>query len=123
MAAIKALEALKWPCSVLLVSDSKYVVDANEQGWLAKWQRNGWKKSDGGDVLNQDLWERLLELKKGHQVKFKHTKGHSNDELNNRCDALAVEAARKVGQGPIAGGPNVSRVDESGCGGNAPRQE
>jgi ribonuclease HI len=98
LAAIKGLEALKEPCSVTLVSDSAYLVNANEQGWLAKWQRNGWKKADNGDVLNKDLWERIIELKKIHKVTFKHTKGHANDELNNRCDVLATEAARKVGQ-------------------------
>ncbi len=97
MAAIKALERLKEPCQVDLYSDSGYMVNAFNQNWLVNWQRNGWRTASKKPVLNQDLWERLLSLTFTHQVRFHKVKGHSTDELNNRCDFLATNAIKTKG--------------------------
>ena len=91
-AVITALEALKEPCEVELTSDSKYVVDAIEKGWLESWRKNGWRKSDKSAVLNRELWERLVPLLARHNVKFCWIKGHAGHPENERCDALAVAA-------------------------------
>lgn len=88
--AIQALSALKEPCQVELYSDSKYVVDALEKGWAIGWQKKGWVKSDKKPALNSDLWEQLLELCRIHKVNCHWVKGHAANELNERCDRLAV---------------------------------
>lgn len=93
MGVIAGLEALKFPCDVEVVSDSKYVTDAFNQRWIDNWQRNNWKKSDKKPVLNVDLWKRLLEAKAMHNVTFTWVKGHEGHEMNERCDELAVSAA------------------------------
>ncbi len=92
LAAIVGLEALKEPCKVTLYSDSKYLVDAIVNGWVYSWKKKGWKKSDGKKALNPDLWERILEQLKIHEVELVWVKGHAGHEYNERCDALAVEA-------------------------------
>jgi ribonuclease HI len=97
-AALKALQALKWPCKVRLHSDSAYLVNAFRQGWLRKWQRNGWRTASGSAVENQDLWEALLEEAEKHDITWVKVRGHADDELNNRCDVLARQAA-KTAQG------------------------
>jgi|GEM_PF-84359 len=94
-AAIAGLSALKSPCEVELWSDSKYLVDAVTKGWARSWRAKGWKKSDGKDALNPDLWERLLDLLSVHKVTFHWVKGHDGHEYNERCDRLAVAAAEK----------------------------
>ena len=91
---IVGLETLKRPCDVTLYSDSKYVVDAIEKGWLKSWQAKGWRKADKKPVLNIDLWQRLLPQLQRHKVHFKWVKGHANEVENERCDELAVEASR-----------------------------
>ena len=96
MAAIVGLETLKEPCEVMLYSDSKYLVDAIEKGWLANWQRNNWRKSDKSPVLNIDLWERLTVQLKRHKVTLNWIKGHNGHPCNERCDRLAVAAAERV---------------------------
>ena len=89
MAAIVGLEALKEPCRVKLYSDSKYLVDAYNQGWVFSWQQNGWRR--GKDPLkNPDLWERLFALTKTHEVTFIWVKGHNGHRYNERCDELAT---------------------------------
>ncbi len=93
MAAIAGLEALNRPCEVDLFSDSKYLVDAFNSGWIDSWQKKGWKKSDGKPVLNIDLWERLLSAAKPHRVNWIWVKGHSGNPENERCDRLATDAA------------------------------
>jgi len=93
LAAIKALEALKRPCSVTLYSDSAYLVNAFQEGWIDRWQRTGWRTREKKDVENRDLWERLLELTRIHAVEWTKVKGHSGHEENERCDRLAREAA------------------------------
>lgn len=95
MGVIKGLEALKHTCKVTVFSDSKYVVDAIEKGWLLKWKKNNWIKSNKEKALNVDLWKRLLELMDIHDVSFKWVKGHHDSEENNRCDLLAVQASKQ----------------------------
>ena len=89
-AVIQALSALKYPCQVDLITDSKYVVDAVTRGWLKSWQARGWRKADGKPALNDDLWKQLLPLLEQHQVRFRWVKGHAGHPENERCDALAV---------------------------------
>ena len=90
-AAIMGLSALKEPCSVRLVTDSKYVADAITKGWAVSWRQNGWRKADKKPALNSDLWERLLELLQIHEVTIDWIKGHAGHPENERCDRLAVE--------------------------------
>lgn len=95
MAVIKGLEMLKESCEVEVYSDSAYVVNSIEKGWIYSWRKNGWKKADKKEVKNIDLWERLLKQLEIHKVTFNKVKGHAQDELNNRCDKLAVEQREK----------------------------
>lgn len=92
MAVIKGLSAVKYPCEVEIYSDSAYVVNAFLQNWLADWEKNSWRKADNKPVLNADLWQELLALTRKHTVTFRKVKGHADNELNNRCDALARAA-------------------------------
>ena len=94
-AVIKALQALKEPCTVELYSDSKYVIDALQKGWAASWRKKGWIKSDKKPALNPDLWETLLSLTETHEMHYHWVKGHAENEKNNRCDQLAVAESRK----------------------------
>ncbi len=95
-AAIKGLEALKEPCCVKLVTDSKYVADGINMGWAKQWQENNWRKADKKPALNPDLWERLLELLEVHEVEIEWVKGHAGHKENERCDALAVEFYKRL---------------------------
>lgn len=95
-AAVQGLKALKYPCRVNLYSDSAYLVNAFKQGWLRKWQENGWLTSKKEPVENQDLWQELLALNRVHQIEWIKVKGHADNEYNNRCDALAVESMRAL---------------------------
>ena len=90
MGVISALSALKFPCDVVLTTDSKYVVDSVTKGWAKGWRANGWIKSDKKPALNADLWEKLLDLLEVHTVEFVWVKGHAGHPENERCDALAV---------------------------------
>ncbi len=92
-AVIAALCALKEPCEVKLTTDSQYVVNAIEKGWLESWQKNGWRKSDKSKVLNIDLWEKLILLLDTHSVSFVWVRGHNGHPYNERCDALATAFA------------------------------
>ena len=96
MAMIKALSALNEPCNVKLHSDSAYVVNGINEGWLKSWENNGWRSADKKPVKNQDLWQELLALLKKHNVTFVKVKGHADDELNNRCDFLARNEVAKL---------------------------
>jgi ribonuclease HI len=89
MAAIKGLEALKEPGhDVTIYSDSKYVIDAVEKGWL-----KGWVKKGFAGKKNADLWMRFLNVYQQHQVKFVWVRGHAGNTENERCDQLAVASA------------------------------
>jgi len=92
LAAIVALEQLKYPCRVKLHSDSAYLINAFKQNWFANWRRNGWLNSKKEPVQNRDLWERLWVLSQKHEIEWIKVKGHADDDLNNRCDRLAKEA-------------------------------
>jgi len=93
-AVIQGLKALKFPCKVELYSDSRYVLDALEQGWAEKWKQNGWMRNKKEKALNADLWEVLLQEIAIHQVTFHWVKGHDGHPENERCDKLAVEQSR-----------------------------
>lgn len=94
-AIINALKALKRPCEVVLTSDSKYVIDAIEKGWVYKWEKNNWMRTKNQPALNSDLWRELLNLLKMHKVRFVWVKGHAGHPENERCDQLAVSQSKK----------------------------
>lgn len=94
-AVIEGLKALKRPCKVTVISDSKYVCDAINQRWLALWERKGWRKADGKPVLNPDLWQALSALLQQHKVSFEWIKGHDGHPENERCDTIAVREYQK----------------------------
>ncbi|MFF2093247.1 ribonuclease HI [Paenibacillus sp. NPDC058174] len=95
-AVIEALRLLKEPCKVSVYSDSAYVVNCFQKGWIHGWLRNGWRNSKKEPVENQDLWKSLWELMKLHQVTYIKVKGHSDNEWNNRCDELARGAIKQL---------------------------
>ena len=94
-AVIKGLEALKESCEITLYTDSKYVSDAFNQGWIYAWMKKGWKKADNKPVLNKELWQRLYELWKMHDITLVWVKGHADNRYNNRCDEMAVVESKK----------------------------
>ena len=94
-AVIEGLRALKRPCAVEVVSDSKYVCDAVNQRWLENWKRKNWKKSDKTPVLNPELWQALDALLQTHAVRFTWIRGHAGHPENERCDAIAVREYQK----------------------------
>lgn len=98
-AAIEALRALKEPCRVELHTDSAYLQRAFTEGWIDKWQRNGWRTSSKKPVENQDLWQQLVELTDRHEVTWVKVKGHATNEHNNRVDRLAVAALEDYRRG------------------------
>lgn len=95
-AVIEGLKLLKYPCEVEIYSDSAYVVNAYNQKWIEGWKKNGWKNSSKEEVKNRELWEELDSLVNTHNVTFIKVKGHSDNELNNRCDELARNAIKGV---------------------------
>ena len=94
-AVIFALEALKEPCHVVLYSDSQYVCNALKLGWAKKWRANGWMRNKKDPALNPELWGELLDLVEKHQVEIVWVKGHAGHPENERCDRLAVAAAKQ----------------------------
>jgi ribonuclease HI len=89
MAVIKGLEAIKesgW--NVMIFSDSKYVVDSVEKGWVFNWEKKYFK-----DKKNEDLWRQFLNVYRRHKVRFTWVKGHAGNKENERCDVLAVQCA------------------------------
>ena len=95
-APIEALKQLKRPCKVKVYSDSAYLVNAFLQGWIYNWQKNGWKTSDKKDVKNRELWEEIYKYTQIHKIEWIKVKGHSDNEFNNRCDKMAVEAIKTL---------------------------
>jgi len=91
--ALKALKVCEW--SVIVFTDSAYIVNAFKQNWINNWQRNGWKNSKKEAVANQDLWQELLALMNKNRVKFEKVKGHAGDRWNERCDELARQALKE----------------------------
>ena len=100
MAAICALESLKRPSTVRLVTDSVYVRDGVTK-WIHGWKKNGWKTAARKPVKNEDLWRRLEEAARRHDVRWDWIKGHSGDPGNERADALAVKGRDEAGAGRI----------------------
>jgi ribonuclease HI len=95
-AAIEGLKALKEPCKVNLYSDSQYLVNAINKGWLENWKKKGWRKADKSVVLNDDLWKALDELLCTHDVEFIWVRGHDGHVYNERCDELASGYAESL---------------------------
>ena len=94
-AAIVGLETLKESCNVIVYSDSKYLIDSIQKGWVVRWKNNNWMRTSKDKALNSDLWERLLILLEKHVVNFVWVKGHNGHSENERCDKLAVMAIQK----------------------------
>ena len=95
-AAISALNALKIGSEIELFTDSQYLKNAFEKGWLRNWKLRGWVTSNKTPVLNQDLWLALDELMTSRAVKFNWVRGHDGDHFNERCDQLARAQATKL---------------------------
>lgn len=93
MGVIVGLEALTKACTVDVYSDSQYVVKAFTEHWIDGWIRKNWKQGTKNPVKNIDLWKRLLEAKRKHQVLFHWIKGHAGHPQNERCDRLSTQAA------------------------------
>jgi ribonuclease HI len=96
IAVIMGLEELKEPCNVHVVSDSQYVINAINKGWLKNWQRSYWKTASNTPVKNKELWQRLLKSLDFHNVSFEWVKGHNGYPENERCDWLANQAAAYI---------------------------
>ena len=97
MGPIKALQTLEQSYSVILYSDSRYVVDAIQKGWAEKWRANGWRRNKKERAINPDLWRQLLTLCAEHEIEFRWVRGHAGNPDNERCDQLATQAARQKG--------------------------
>ena len=95
LSIINGLKAITRPIPTEIYSDSSYVVNAVNKGWLTSWQNNGWKTSSKSDVKNRDLWEELIALNNTHSPSYHWVKGHSTNPHNNRCDELAVAAIKQ----------------------------
>ena len=98
-AAVQGLRALKERCEVIVVTDSEYVKNGITK-WMAGWKRNGWRTASKEPVKNRELWEELDREVARHQTEWRWTKGHADDEENNRCDELAQRAAREQSSKP-----------------------
>jgi ribonuclease HI len=94
VAVVRALTALREPCTVIVHTDSRYVRDGITT-WMPKWKRNGWRTSTKAPVKNQELWQALENAAQRHQVEWRWVKGHDGHPENERCDALAREAIRQ----------------------------
>ncbi len=93
LAALAGLEALKEPCSVTVISDSKYLVDTMDKGWIHGWKKKNWSRGSKKPLKNVDLWKRISKAVEGHQVSWRWVKGHAGQKENERCDELATNAA------------------------------
>lgn len=94
MAVLVALEALKKPCQVEVFSDSRYVINALDKGWLHGWHQRGWVKADKKPLKNVDLWKRVHAAIQAHEIVWTWVKGHAGNKYNERCDVLATSAAQ-----------------------------
>ncbi len=95
-AIIEGLKAINQPCKVKVHSDSALIINTFRKGWIDNWIKRGWKKSNKKPVENQDLWKKMLQVMKPHDVEWIKVKGHADNERNNRVDRLAVEASKNV---------------------------
>lgn len=92
MACIKSLENILTSASIIVYSDSQYVIKGMTE-WIQGWQNKNWKNSQKKDVMNRDLWERMLEVSEGKNIEWKYVKGHAENPGNNRCDEIATSFA------------------------------
>ncbi len=90
---IEALKTIKKPSKINIYTDSRYLKDGITL-WLEKWLQRGWKTSSGTSVKNQDLWQKLLELSKKHQISWHWIQAHKNHPENEKCDKLAKLAIK-----------------------------
>jgi len=104
LAAIRALETLKRPCRVNIYTDSQYLKNGITS-WLPGWKSRGWKRSGNKPVKNADLWKRLDELCRKHQVTWHWVRGHAGHKENEIADELATEAIKKGRLGKMADEP------------------
>lgn len=100
-AVIEPLLRLKRPCRVRIITDSRYLVDAFQKGWLERWQVNGWRTADRNPVKNEDLWRGLLVAMQPHIVTWEWIKGHVGHVENERADQLAVTARQTLADGSV----------------------
>lgn len=100
-AVIEGLRALNRPCRVRVFSDSEYVIKGFTEKRIQKWRRNGWKTSDRRAVANRDLWICLAAAARLHEIEWRHVRGHSGVEHNERVDKLAGRA-RLVAKGEVS---------------------
>lgn len=95
-AVIEGFKTLKEPCEVQVFSDSAYVVNAFNQGWIKNWLANNWKRGKQREpVLNRDLWQELIDMSRPHKVTWMKVKGHSGNKYNEQADKLAVSMIEK----------------------------
>jgi len=114
-ALIEALRLIKRPSRIRVTTDSNYLLKGMTE-WVPVWKRNNWINSRKKPVLNRDLWERLLELSKGHEIEWKWIKGHAGHKENERCDALAREALQQCQRRPEEREPVPDEwLDVLGC--------
>ena len=96
MGVIIAMESIDSPEDIEVYSDSLYIVNAFNKKWIDNWKKHDWKTTSNTAVKNKDLWERLLEVKQLHTVKFFWVKGHAGQTENERCDYLASSSASGI---------------------------
>jgi ribonuclease HI len=94
-AAACALEALKKPCKIILHTDSQYLQNGITR-WHAGWVRKNWRNAAGDPVKNMDLWRRILDAAKPHEIEWKWVRGHSGNAMNDRADELATAARERL---------------------------
>jgi ribonuclease HI len=95
-AAAEALEALKRPCRIILHTDSEYLKNGITR-WHTGWVRKNWRNAAGDPVKNMDLWRRVLDAAKPHEIDWRWVRGHSGDVMNERADELATAARKTLG--------------------------
>lgn len=93
MGVIRGFKELRTPCNVEVYTDSAYIVNAFNRGWIDSWIKKGWKRGKNQPVLNADLWKELLDCSAKHKVTYIWVKGHAGHNYNERCDTLATSAA------------------------------
>ena len=112
MAAIAALEALKRPSEIIVVTDSNYLRHGITE-WIHRWKLNGWKTSDRKPVKNADLWKRLDAAAARHKVEWNWIKGHAGHDQNDRADELAraeISALKRAGEERLTPVPDAPHV-------------
>jgi ribonuclease HI len=114
MACIVALRALKKMTKAVLTSDSRYVINGIQKGWAKKWRTRNWMRDKTHRAENSDLWAELLDILERHDVAFQWVRGHTGHPENERCDAMAKDAARLPGLPPDTGYEKTGRGSSQG---------